>query len=144
MYKTVTPKEAMELLENGYHYLDVRTEREFAEGHAEGAVNIPIAGEGMVPNPDFVEVVEATFPRDTKLVLGCKSGGRSARAAEVLEARGYAEVVNMDGGFHGRYSPFGSLEQKGWQDEGLPVSTETGEGVGYASLVEKAKGAESE
>ena len=60
MYKTVTPKEAKNLLENGYRYLDVRTEREFAEGHAEGAVNIPIAGEGMVPNPDFVDVVEAT------------------------------------------------------------------------------------
>jgi len=59
--------------DEGYLYLDVRSEPEFAEGHPEGAYNIPFAlatESGMQPNPDFVHVVKANFARDAKLVLG--------------------------------------------------------------------------
>src|SRR3954453_18841208 len=99
MYKNVTPAEAKRLIdEEGYRYVDVRTEEEFEAGHPAGAVNVPVAFAGMRPNREFVGVVEANFPKDAKLVLGCKSGGRSARAAEMLVDSGYASVVNMDGG----------------------------------------------
>ena len=47
-------------------YLDVRTEDEFAQGHAAGAINIPVVfikGPGaMEPNPDFVTVAEKSCP----------------------------------------------------------------------------------
>jgi rhodanese-related sulfurtransferase len=133
--RNVTPKEAKRLIdEEGYRYLDVRTVEEFAAGHPEGAVNVPVAFGGMRPNPDFVPVVEANFARDEKLVLGCKSGGRSARAAEMLASAGYSNVVNMDGGFLGRYAPTGALAQPGWSDEGLPTSEENGDGTSYTSL----------
>lgn len=142
MYKTVTPKEAKELLEAGYHYVDVRTEEEFADGHVEGARNVPIAvadgGFGMRANPDFVRVMAANFPKDAKLVLGCKAGGRSAKACEILMAEGFTDVVNMDGGFHGRYDPMGRLAQPGWSQEGLPTATDPDDGCDYGSLASKA------
>jgi rhodanese-related sulfurtransferase len=139
--RTVDPREAKRLLdEEGYTYLDVRSVEEFRQGHPEGAVNIPIAHMGvggMEPNGDFAKVVRANFAPDAKLALGCKSGVRSMRAADVLAAEGYTNLVNVGGGFGGRYSPAGI--QAGWVDEGLPVSTSDGDGVSYESLAAKAK-----
>ena len=80
------------MLAEGWTYLDVRSIPEFDQGHPVGAVNIPLLhfqGGRMVPNAAFQRVVEATFPKDTKLVVGCKSGGRSLQAAGLLEASGY-------------------------------------------------------
>jgi rhodanese-related sulfurtransferase len=128
MVANVTPAEAKRLIDDeGYAYLDVRTVEEFDAGHPAGAYNVPIVHAGMTPNGEFVSVVEAAFPKDAHLVVGCKSGGRSARAAEILASRGYENVVNMDGGFHGRFSPFGELAQSGWAQEGLPTETTSDE-----------------
>ena len=144
MYRTVTPPEAKALIDSdGHAYIDVRTEAEFAAGHADGAVNVPVvfAGPmGMQPNPDFARIVAAHFPADAKLVVGCKVGGRSARVCEILSANGYTNLVNMDGGFLGRFDPMGQLVQPGWSQCGLPVSTESGDGIGYASLCAAADG----
>lgn len=143
MYDTVTPSEAKKLLDDeGYRYLDVRSEPEYAHEHPEGAVNVPLMladpSTGMRPNPDFLRVVEANFPRDVKLVVGCKSGARSARACEALSAAGFSGVVNMDGGYDGRYDQFGRLAQPGWSQEGLPSSKEPATGGDYASLAARA------
>ena len=65
--KEITPQQAHDVLSAGpdVAYIDVRTEREFAAGHPQGAVNIPVAfpdpARGMVMNADFVKVVEANF-----------------------------------------------------------------------------------
>jgi rhodanese-related sulfurtransferase len=140
--ESVTPREAKRLVdEEGYTYVDVRSVPEFEQGHPQGAVNVPIAHMtpgGMQPNPDFLKVVRASFAPDSKLVLGCKSGVRSMRAAEALTQAGYTNLVNMDGGFGGRYGPSGTLIQAGWAEEGLSVSTDAGEGVSYESLAAKA------
>ena len=141
MVTNVTPLEAKRLLDDeGYTYLDVRTVEEFEAGHPSGAFNVPVAHAGMAPNGEFVPVVEAAFEKDALLVVGCKSGGRSARAAEILASRGYSNVVNMDGGFHGRFSPFGTIAQAGWVQEGLPTET-TDEDRSYEALRAKATGA---
>lgn len=136
--KSVTPAEAKGLIDaEGYRYVDVRSVEEFAAGHAAGAANVPIAhatSYGMQPNPDFVGVMRSHFPEDAPLVLGCKSGGRSARACEVLAAAGYTNVVNMDGGFDGRMSPGGGLAQPGWRDSSLPVETGDGGDASYERL----------
>src|SRR5687767_13989883 len=100
MVSNVTPTEAKRLIDDeGYTYLDVRTVEEFDGGHPAGAYNVPVVHAGMLPNGEFVAVVEATFPKDARLVVGCQSGGRSARAAALLASCGYEHVVNMDGGF---------------------------------------------
>src|SRR5262249_17193236 len=109
MVKRVTPPEAAALLGQGWAYLDVRSIPEFEVGHPAGAANIPLlhyGPEGMTPNADFERVVEATFPRDAKLVVGCKVGGRSLQAAALLMAAGYGEVLDMRGGFMGERDAF--------------------------------------
>ncbi|HEX2261224.1 MAG TPA: rhodanese-like domain-containing protein, partial [Candidatus Binatia bacterium] len=74
--KEVTPQQASDVLqkEAGSVYIDVRTEREFAAGHPQGAVNIPVAfpdpARGMMMNPDFVKVVEGNFPKDKRIIVG--------------------------------------------------------------------------
>jgi len=143
--KNVSPEEACELMaREGYTYLDVRSIPEFEAGHPAGAVNIPLlhlnpATRQMVPNPDFLGVVRGNFSQDTKLVVGCGSGQRSYRAAEILQQQGYSNVCNMDGGFHGARDPVGRLIALGWLDCDLPISQYTGEGVSYESLAAKAR-----
>ena len=77
----------------------------------------------MAPNPDFQKVVEANFPKDAKLVVGCKAGGRSLQAAALLAAAGYTNVVDMRGGFHGERDNLGRVAFAGWAESGLPVAT---------------------
>lgn len=72
--------------------LDVRTPEEFAAGHLIGAQNIDWhAG-------DFLEQVTAVYPKETPLALYCRSGRRSASAAEKLAEAGYT-VSNLLGGY---------------------------------------------
>ena len=75
----------------------------------------------MAPNPDFQRVVEASFPKDAKIVVGCKAGGRSLQAATLMESAGYTNVVDMRGGFHGERDGFGRASVAGWAESGLPV-----------------------
>lgn len=136
----VSPVEAKKLVDEGYTYLDVRTVAEYAAGHPTGAHNVPVMIQGtqggMVPNPDFLAVVEAAYPKDAKLVVGCKAGGRSARAAEVLRAAGYSSVSDQRAGFDGSRDAFGALVEPGWAPVGLPVETETA-GGSYAEIRQK-------
>lgn len=141
----IMPDEAQQLLSAaGYTYIDVRSIPEFTAGHPGPAVNIPflhMAGAGqMTPNPDFLAVVQANFPTDAKLIIGCQSGMRSVRAAELLNQNGYAAVINMRCGFGGERDRSGRVINKGWQDWGLPVSTDNGDGVSYESLAARVKG----
>ena len=143
--KEITPQQAHEVLsaDSSVVYIDVRTEREFANGHPQGAVNIPVAfpdpARGMAMNPDFVKVVESHFPKEKKIIVGCQAGPRSNAAAGLLQQAGYQDVANMVGGFGGMRGPSGDVVAPGWVASGLPVSQENGEGVSYASLAEKAK-----
>ena len=94
---------------------------------------------GMKPNPDFLAVVGALYAKDAKLVVGCKAGGRSLRAAEMLIGAGYTNIIDQRAGFDGPRDPFGALTEPGWAPAGLPVETET-PGCSYAELAAKAKG----
>ncbi len=134
-----TPPEAQEFLQQGYRYIDVRTEMEFANGHPHGAVNIPVAivnpqTQQMMLNPDFVRVVEAHFPKDQALILGCQAGSRSQRAADMLAASGYSTVLNMQGGWGGGMNPMTGAGVAGWAACGLPVCSQCGPNDSYAAL----------
>jgi rhodanese-related sulfurtransferase len=128
----------------GHVYLDVRSTPEFTRGHAAGAYNVPLLEPdpttgGMAPNPDFLRVCLANFPKDTMLVVGCAAGSRSQRACEILEANGYSVVANIRGGFSGAHDPDGRVVAKGWAEQGLPVSTQAAHGATYAALRVKAR-----
>jgi rhodanese-related sulfurtransferase len=127
--KRVLPEEARELMQKqGYVYVDVRSVPEFAAGHPEGAYNVPLmhAGAGgMAPNPDFLAVMQKAFPKDAKIVVGCKAGGRSARAAAVLEGAGFTSVLDQTAGYDGGPDPASGRVVPGWRPAGLPVTQES-------------------
>jgi rhodanese-related sulfurtransferase len=138
--KEVTPQQAHDILAGDASavYIDVRTEREFANGHPQGAVNIPVAfadaARGMTVNSDFVRVVEARFPRAKKIIVGCQAGPRSNAAAKLLQQAGFQDVSDLLGGFGGMRDQMGNVIAPGWANAGLPVSDDNGDGVSYESL----------
>ena len=137
----ISPKEAHEKMGEGYTYVDVRTEEEFAQGHPEGALNVPImvaGGMGMAPNPDFPKVMAASFAKDAKIVVGCKAGGRSMKAAQVLTQEGFTEVLDQRAGWDGARSEFGQIAELGWSGAGLPKESGAPEGRAYKDLKKKA------
>ena len=142
--KEVTPQEAYELMKNDeeYVYLDVRSVPEFDAGHPEGAINIPLLhytpSTGMYPNPDFTSVVAGNISKDAKLVVGCKSGGRSAQACMLLSEMGYTDVANVRGGYGGQLDNFGRMVEPGWSTLNLPASEESAESDRYETLSAKA------
>jgi rhodanese-related sulfurtransferase len=130
--KKVSPKEASELQTQGYTYVDVRSEAEFAQGHPKGAVNIPVAHKtpgGMSPNPDFIKVFMANFDQSAKIIVGCLAGGRSARAADALAVVGYSDIIDQRAGWGGTNT------EAGWVNAGLPTDTN---GTTYQELSKKA------
>lgn len=137
--KRVSPQEADALVkEDGYVYLDVRSIPEFDAGHTPGAYNIPLlhaTPTGMRPNGDFMSVVAAVFPKDSKLVLGCRSGNRSLRAAEALLAAGFRQVVDQRAGHEGARDAFGQLQEPGWHGAGLQVASEAHPERTYEALL---------
>jgi rhodanese-related sulfurtransferase len=74
------------------HLVDVREDREWLAGHAQGAEHI---GRGVLERD-----VVARFPdKDTPLVLYCGGGFRSALAADNLQQMGYRQVWSLAGGW---------------------------------------------
>jgi rhodanese-related sulfurtransferase len=129
----ISPAEANEKLAQGYTYVDVRTTQEFEAGHPAGALNMPIAHrEG--PNPDFIPAMKANFPLDAKIVVGCKTGGRSLRAASALVAAGFTNVVEQRAGWEGSRDAFGQVTEPGWLPAGLPREDGSPPGRNWADL----------
>ncbi len=137
----ISPKEASEKLAEGWTYVDVRTVEEFEAGHPPGAVNVPImhaGGGGMTPNPDFLRVMNAAFPKDARVVVGCKAGGRSLRAAQMLAAEGFTGVLDQRAGWDGARDPFGKVTEPGWAPAGLPTEQGQPSGRAWADMKRKA------
>lgn len=136
--KRVSPGEADQLVrEEGYAYLDVRSIPEFEAGHPAGAYNIPFMHQtagGMQPNDEFMAVVTAVFPKHAKLVIGCRSGNRSLRAAQILLQAGFETVVDQRAGLAGVRDAFGQLQETGWEGAGLDMATEAHPERAYQSL----------
>src|SRR6187431_1211055 len=139
--KHVTVQRAQQQQASGATYLDVRSIPEFQQGHPPGAVNIPLlhldpqTGQ-MLPNPEFLAVVKANFSTDATMVIGCKMGGRSQHACELLSTAGFRDVANVLGGWGG--AP--QMGHTGWVQAGLPVETAADEAHEYDALHKKAAG----
>jgi rhodanese-related sulfurtransferase len=74
-------------INDGGLLLDVRSPGEFSGGHIEGALNIPVG--------NLQSRLSELGPEDRASVVYCASGGRSARAAKVLRAKGFNEVHDL-------------------------------------------------
>jgi rhodanese-related sulfurtransferase len=82
--------------------IDVREESEWNAGHAAAAIHL---GKGIIERD-----IESKVPeKDTKLVLYCGGGFRSALAGDALRQMGYVDVISLDGGW------------RAYQASGLPV-----------------------
>ncbi|WP_457207963.1 rhodanese-like domain-containing protein [Nocardioides sp. P5_C9_2] len=86
----IAPEEAHDLVENGAALVDVRNPDEYAAGHLEGAVSIPLE------SGDFDAAAGALDP-DQIYVLYCETGRRAGVALERMTALGFADVVNAGG-----------------------------------------------
>ena len=125
--RRVSAEEAHRLMQEGWSYVDVRSVPEFEAGHPAGAWNVPLihlGPRGMYPNPEFMTVMQQRFPKDARLILGCRSGNRSFQAAQILAAAGYAEVVDQRAGYDGAHDPLGHVLEPGWKTLGLPTATQ--------------------
>ncbi len=142
-HRKVSPQEAHDLMRSeSYIYVDVRTEAEFAADRPEGAVNIPVAvqqpGMGMAANEDFLDVVIGNFELDSRIIVGCKAGGRSDRAAQILDSAGFANVVDQQAGFEGSRDANGAIAEPGWKPTGLPTENGEPDSTGYKTLATNA------
>lgn len=101
---TVLPQEAWALFQAGRAVIvDVRTneERKFV-GYVEDTVHIPWAtGTALNRNPRFAKELESKVGKDKIILLLCRSGKRSAAAANVAFNAGFTEIYNIDQGFEG-------------------------------------------
>ena len=129
MYKgDVTPREAYERLssESGAVLIDVRTQAEWA------FVGVPVVERlvrqswqvfpSMQVDENFVDKVRAAGVKEGDAVfLICRSGGRSAAAANALTAAGFAHCFNVAQGFEGDRDAAGHRGSLGgWKAAGLP------------------------
>lgn len=98
----VGPVKATLMVRNGALMVDVREKDEVAElaYDVENIVNIPLSE----LNSRWSEI-----PKDKEVVLACRSGNRSRKAADILLEHGYTNLVNLDGGI------------LAWQEKNLPV-----------------------
>ena len=90
----ITIDEYRKLLASGQagQLVDVREEHEWDAAHARGAVHL---SKGVIERD-----IEKEFPdKNTRLVLYCGGGFRSALAADNLNKMGYVNVLSLDGGW---------------------------------------------
>lgn len=85
----------------GLVVLDVRTAEEFGEGYLPGAVLVDFYADDFVARIDELD-------RDVPYLVYCRVGGRSARAAQLMDSLGFASVSDVEGGM------------VAWADAGLP------------------------
>ena len=121
---SVPPVDAWALVQAGAAVLvDVRSaeERKFV-GQVPGAAHVAWAsGTSLTRNPRFVRELEAKVRKDEPVLLLCRSGKRSALAAEAATKAGFASVFNVLEGFEGELN---DAQQRGtgdgWRFRGLP------------------------
>lgn len=121
---TVTPHNAWLLFQTQQAVIvDVRTleERKFI-GFIENTIHIPWAtGTSLNRNPRFAKELENKVGKDKVVLLLCRSGKRSAAAANVAFNAGFESVYNIDQGFEGdldEYNHRGTFN--GWRFHHLP------------------------
>lgn len=91
-YQKISPAEAKAIMDDGSPHivLDVRTADEYGQGHIPGAI--------LIPDTELASRAEAELPnKDETILVYCRSGRRSAAAAEQLSSMGYTQVFDFGG-----------------------------------------------
>lgn len=91
-YTTITGSQFQKMTSNNkIIILDVRSSGEYKTGHIPNAINLPV---------DTLSSKLSTLNsyKDSEIVVYCASGGRSARACDILSKNGFNKVYNLSGG----------------------------------------------
>jgi len=102
--RTIDPHEAKELIGQGTMMIDVREISEWNHGHAPGAFHLPMS---------LIQEHLHKVPKDTDVVICCRSGSRSSAVVAFLLKNGY-NAINMRGGM------------AAWHSHGLPIVNSNG------------------
>ncbi len=94
--------------------LDVRTPKEYRQGHIKGAINLNFFSKG------FFEKI-SKLPKEKTYLIYCRSGHRSAVVKRMMSAEGFKNIYNMEGGILAWLSK-GYKTVKGEDDENKTVS----------------------
>jgi len=102
IFKTVSPQEAKNLIENRKELLliDVRGQDELYEGYIEDSTLMPVW--------DIIKGTQRP-PKDKPILLICAVGGRSLALGQLMSRNGWNEVYNLKGGI------------SAWKEAGLPL-----------------------
>lgn len=104
--KNIRPAEAvMSINRNGAIVVDVRTEKEYLEGHIVNSLHIPL---GMLEN----RLSELKEYKSQPVIVVCRTGSRSSSAVSTLKKQGFKSVTNLNGGI------------LAWNSANLPITTE--------------------
>lgn len=91
----ITVQEAKDKLKDkDVQFIDVRTPNEYKANHRKPFKNIP-----LFDLPNQVD----TLKKDKEVVVICQSGMRSAKAANILRKKGFANISNVRGGMNAWY-----------------------------------------
>ncbi len=119
----IYPWDLLERLEADSQLLlvDIREPYEYAAMHIEAAINVPRGILETACEYDYEETVPALADgREREIVLICRSGKRSALAADVLRQMGYSKVKSLKTGMRG----WSDYEQEMVDEQGRPVDEE--------------------
>nr|AKM76380.1 rhodanese/cell cycle control phosphatase superfamily protein [Monsonia emarginata] len=139
--KYVSAEEAKKLVDSeGYSIVDVRDTSQFDRAHIKSCYHVPLFIEnkdndiGTIvkrtlhnnfsglfyglpftkPNPEFVQTVKTQLPPESKVLIVCQEGLRSAAAADKLEQAGYENIACITSGLQsakpGTFDSVGSTE----------------------------------
>lgn len=102
--REISAQEVKQKLDAGakFHFIDVREDREWDQGHAAGAEHL---GRGIIER----DIEKFAPAKDSEIVLYCGGGFRSALAADNLQKMGYRNVYSMIGGI------------KAWKERDYPM-----------------------
>ena len=128
----------------GIVFIDVRTPQEVAAigrpapvdaivplvQFSQGEIDPDTGHPPAVPNPDFIAGVEAEVARAggdkaSPVFVMCRSGGRSAMAANALAKAGFSNVWSLVEGFEGDADAEGKRTVNGWRNAGLEWNNDT-------------------
>ena len=98
----ITPLEYQDQFSTGGSHvlIDVRTPEEFASGHIQSALNLPV---------ETLQTRLSEVPQDIPVIVYCRTGNRSAAAAQILVDAGFQPVYDLGG-------------IQSWVAEGLPIN----------------------
>jgi len=101
-YQPATPINAVTLMNQGATVIDVRDSAEYAKGHIEGSLGIPL-------DKLDKQLEQLTADKDKPIIVACNMGSRSPTACKKLAQQGFKDVYTLKGGM------------QAWEEENFPI-----------------------